>query len=73
MLALEGTSNKDYIEFRHGNGCYSIAGREGGRQFLTLAPFCAEEHTLIHEVYFVIYQNTVLTILSDLASSWSIT
>ena len=43
-------SKKDYIEFRHGNGCYSVAGRNGKKQDIVLAPPCAEEHTLIHEV-----------------------
>ena len=47
-----GTSLKDYIEFRHGNACRSFAGRDGQRQEIILAPFCAEEHTLIHEVTF---------------------
>ena len=43
---------KDYIEFFHGNGCFSFAGRDGQRQKITLAAYCAEEHTLIHEVSF---------------------
>ena len=46
--------NEDYIEFRHGNGCYSLAGRDGGGQEIVLAPYCAEEHTLIHQVYFAL-------------------
>ena len=45
------TCNKDFIEFRHGLGCYSLAGRDGGRQGIVLASYCAEEHTLIHEVH----------------------
>ena len=44
------TLNKDYIEFRHGNGCYSLAGRNGQRQEIVLDPRCGEKHTLIHEV-----------------------
>ena len=44
------TSHKDYIEFKHGDGCYSHAGRKGNQQRIILAPSCAEEHTLIHEV-----------------------
>ena len=42
--------NKDYIEFRHGYGCYSLAGRNGQRQEIVLDPRCGEKHTLIHEV-----------------------
>ena len=50
-----GTSDKDYIEFRHDGGrCSSLAGRKGGAQSIKLAPACAEEHTLVHEVYLVI-------------------
>ena len=45
--------NKDFIEFHHGPGCYSLAGRNGGRQRIVLASSCAEEHTLIHEVHFL--------------------
>ena len=45
--------NKDFIEFRSGFGCYSSAGRDGGRQYIHLKPVCAEEHTLIHEVCFI--------------------
>ena len=43
---------KDYIEFFHGNGCFSFAGRDGKKQKITLGAYCAEEHTLIHEVSF---------------------
>ena len=49
--------NKDFIEFRSGFGCYSSAGRDGGRQYIILKPACAEEHTLIHEVCFI-FQRT---------------
>ena len=42
--------NQDYIEFRHGNGCYSLAGRNGQGQEIVLDPRCGEKHTLIHEV-----------------------
>ena len=42
--------NKDYIEFRHGYGCYSLAGRNGQKQEIVLDPRCGEKHTLIHEV-----------------------
>ena len=51
-LCRHGTSDKDYIEFRHDGGrCSSLAGRKGGAQSIKLAPACAEEHTLVHEVY----------------------
>ena len=57
------TSNKDHIEFRSGIQCYSMTGRVGRIQDLALSPRCAQEYTLIQEVYFVIDQNTILTIL----------
>ena len=49
---------KDFLNFRHANGCQSVVGRDGGAQDLGLAPFCAEEHTLIHEVNIIIFQNS---------------
>ena len=52
---LKKNSNKDFIEFRNGFGCYSLAGRDGGKQGIVLSSHCAEEHTLIHEVYFANY------------------
>ena len=42
---------KDFIEFHRGHDCHSLAGRAGGRQEIVLASYCAEEHTLIHEVH----------------------
>ena len=51
---LNITSNKDYIKFIKGFDCHSVAGREGGGQHIVLTSYCAEEHTLIHEVYFAI-------------------
>ena len=45
------------MEFRNGFGCYSLAGRDGGRQDIVLGPYCAEEHTLIHEVFFHVKNN----------------
>ena len=53
FFALEKTSNKDFIEFRGGGDCHSYAGRQGGSQEIVLASYCAEEHTLVHEVYIV--------------------
>ena len=44
---------KDYIKFIGGGGCYTQAGRQGGAHNIILASYCAEEHTLIHEVEFV--------------------
>ena len=52
-VGFSKTFYKDFIEFRHGLGCYSLAGRDGGRQGIVLASYCAEEHTLIHEVHFL--------------------
>ena len=45
------TQHKDYIEFRHDTRCWSKAGRTGKNQDIGLAPGCAEEFTLIHEVF----------------------
>ena len=54
---------------------------EGGSQHIVLQSACAEEHTLIHEVYnkpfiFVIkldhLNNEILFIISDFACPWSI-
>ena len=53
------TSGKDYIEFQNGNGCYSLAGRNGKKQAIVLFDRCAEEHTLIHEVYYNIESKKV--------------
>ena len=36
-----------------------MAGRNGQRQDIVLAPFCAEQHTLVHEVYSEINFNTI--------------
>ena len=58
ILIRKRTPNKDYIEFRNGFGCSSLAGRNRGRQDLVLSKHCGEEHTIIHKVNFVIYQNT---------------
>ena len=60
-----GTSDKDYIQFRHGFGCYSLAGRNGQRQDIVLAPYCKEEHTLIHEVGLKL-QSSILTFFKTL-------
>ena len=74
--------NKDYIEFRHGYGCYSLAGRNGQRQEIVLDPRCGEKHTLIHEVnsvdnYILLkFNNTptkFLQLLSDFTRVRSIT
>ena len=42
--------NKDFIEFLKGFSCHSLAGRDGGRQYIVLSSYCAKEHILIHEV-----------------------
>ena len=64
---------KDYIEFFHGNGCFSFAGRDGKKQQILLGAYCAEEHTLIHEVSFFQSTTVILRIFSDLAFTWSFT
>ena len=71
ILLCDRTLNKDFLDFRNSRrGCYSMSGRNGGAQTMGLATFCAEETTLIHEVYFVnLQQSTVQTILLDSAST----
>ena len=57
------------MEFRNGFGCYSLAGRDGGRQDIVLGPYCAEEHTLIHEVFLKIFNTSNKEILVAYAPS----
>ena len=64
---------KDYIEFRHGNSCHSLAGRDGGRQYIVLDPRCDEEHTLVHEVISICKTISLLKLISDSSRSWSFT
>ena len=46
------TSKKDFIEFSPAKRrCYSLVGRDVGKQYINLASGCAKEHTLIHEVH----------------------
>ena len=48
------THDKDYIEFKNGfMECHSKVGRQGRKQEIVLAPQCAEEHTIVHEVCFL--------------------
>ena len=63
---FEKNSVKDYIEFWHGRGCYSSAGRIGQRQYITLSPKCAEEHTLIHEVFYESFTKSLYSPSYDL-------
>ena len=63
---FEKNSVKDYIEFWHGRGCYSSAGRVGQRQYITLSPKCAEEHTLIHEVFYESFTKSIYSPSYDL-------
>ena len=73
LISSNGTLSKDYIEFRHGNSCHSLAGRDGKRQDIVLSPLCAEEHTLIHEVISVCSKIVTLKIISDSSCPWSVT
>ena len=59
-ISRDGTLLKDYIEFIHGYGCHSLVGRDGKRQYIVLSPYCAEEHTLIHEVASIHHWETTL-------------
>ena len=59
LQTVNKTSGKDFIEFENGNGCYSLAGRDGKKQAIVLFDRCAEEHTLVHEVYYNIESKKV--------------
>lgn len=39
-----------YVEFMHGGGCYSMIGRQGGRQQISLGNGCGYKATAIHEM-----------------------
>lgn len=44
------TNQADYVEYFSGDGCYSYAGKIGGRQVLSLARRgCVNKGTVIHE------------------------
>lgn len=43
------TSETDYVTFQRGSGCYSMIGRVGGQQFITLEDACSQGNT-IHEM-----------------------
>ena len=74
ILLCDLTLNKDFLNFRKAHSCYSMSGRNGGAQTMSLATFCAEETTLIHEVYFVNFQQSTLqTILLDSAFTRPVT
>ena len=46
-------------------------GRQGGSQYIVLASYCSEEHTLIHEVYFVFATQWYITsYFKDFTCPW---
>lgn len=47
------TTETDYVTFRPGGGCSSMVGRQGGQQFVNLAPACSRGNA-IHEIGHVI-------------------
>lgn len=44
------TSERDYIFITPDDGCYSLVGRDGGRQILSLDNGCIEKGIIIHEL-----------------------
>jgi hypothetical protein len=45
------TNQRNYIQFFHGSGCYSMIGQQGGRQQVSLAsPGCLQKGVAVHEI-----------------------
>lgn len=44
------SSDRSYVEFMHGGGCYSMIGRVGGRQQISLGNGCGTKGVAIHEM-----------------------
>jgi len=44
------SSDRSYVEFFHGGGCYSMIGRVGGRQRISLGNGCGTKGVTIHEM-----------------------
>ncbi|EDO47849.1 predicted protein, partial [Nematostella vectensis] len=51
---VERTTQTDYVEFYHGEGCNSDVGRVGGRQTTSLGGGCAHHSIIVHELGHVI-------------------
>lgn len=46
----EGSEGEDYIEFFKGQGCYSMIGRNGGRQGVSIGENCVKLGVIEHEI-----------------------
>jgi len=44
------SSDRSYVEFMHGGGCYSMIGRVGGKQQISLGRGCNTKGVAIHEM-----------------------
>jgi len=44
------SSDRSYVEFMHGGGCYSMIGRVGGKQQISLGNGCGTKGVAIHEM-----------------------
>uniref|UniRef100_A0A158PGB1 Zinc metalloproteinase n=1 Tax=Angiostrongylus costaricensis TaxID=334426 RepID=A0A158PGB1_ANGCS len=44
------TESEDFIEFFRGQGCYSMIGRNGGRQGVSIGENCVKEGVIEHEI-----------------------
>ena len=46
---VERTNQDDYISVFKGSGCWSMVGRQGGKQKLSLSDNCRTVGTMVHE------------------------
>lgn len=44
------SSDRDYISFFRGGGCYSYVGRSGGKQQVSIGNGCHHQTTVVHEI-----------------------
>jgi len=47
---VQRTSHRNYVSFFAGGGCYSMVGRVGGQQKISIGRGCEYLHTVVHEI-----------------------